>query len=196
MLREQDSDRIGWASASEGVDIALDIYERVNHERLHRGLAPLSWHDGLGEIAGRWSEEMLASGYRHSSPEFRAHPDFAGSGESIFMGPTNATEAHIGWMQSDGHRANILRPDYTHIGIGIVCRNEGRIWATQIFGIGHGVHMSDPPLPPVDPIVRDDRGGDTPREDSRGVHTNGCRPFAAMSKPAVEGACVRWSAVG
>lgn len=86
MLLGRDSDRIGWASASEGVDIALDIYERVNHERLHRGLAPLSWHDGLAEIAGRWSEEMLASGYRNSSPEFRAHPDFAGSGENIFRG--------------------------------------------------------------------------------------------------------------
>ena len=39
-------------------------------------------------------------------------------------------------------------------------------------------------------------GGDTPRKDGSGVHTNGCRPFSAMSKLAVEGACVRWPAVG
>ena len=104
---------------------------------------------------------MLASGYRHSTAEFRAHPDFAGTGENISMGPTNATEAHVGWMESDGHRANILHPGFTEVGIGVVCRNDGRIWATQIFGVRHGVQVSDQPLPPVDPIVRSDRGGTT-----------------------------------
>jgi len=161
MALEQDSERIGWGAASEGSDIARDIYERVNDERIERGLSPLAWHPGLADIARRWSEEMLSSGYRHSTAEFRAHPDFAGSGENIFMGPTDATEAHVGWMESDGHRANILHPDFTDIGIGIVCRNDGRIWATQVFGVRHGVQMSEPPLPPVEPIVRDDRGGTT-----------------------------------
>jgi hypothetical protein len=159
IMLERDSDRIGWGSASEGSEVALDIYERVNDERVRRGLVPLAWHDGLADVAGRWSEEMLASGYRHSTYEFRAHPDFAGTGENIFMGPTDATEAHVGWMESDGHRANILHPDYTDVGIGVVCRNDGRLWATQVFGVRHGFHMSDPPLPPDDPIVRSDRGG-------------------------------------
>ena len=158
---ERDSDRIGWGPASEGIDIALDIYERVNNERVRRGLSPLVWHPGLADIAGRWSDEMLASGYRHSTPEFRSHPDFAGSGENIAMGQVDAAELHVGWMESDGHRANILRPDFTDLGIGVVCRNDGRIWATQVFGVRHGVRMSEPPLPPVDPIVRDDRGGTT-----------------------------------
>jgi hypothetical protein len=161
MVLERDSDRIGWASPSEGLEVALDIYERVNDERLRRGLAPLTWHDGLADIAGRWSEQMLVSGFEHSTPDFRAHPEFPGSGENIAMGQVDAAELHVGWMESDGHRANILHPDFTDIGIGIVCRNDGRIWATQVFGVRHGVRMSEPPLPPVDPIVRDDRGGTT-----------------------------------
>jgi len=161
MVLEHDSDRIGWGSADEGMDIALDIFERVNDERVRRGLAPLAWHDDLADIAGRWSEQMLVSGYRHSTPEFRSHPEFPGTGENIAMGQIDATELHVGWMESDGHRANILHPDHTDIGIGVVCRNDGRIWATQIFGARDGVHMSDPPLPPVDPIVRSERGGTT-----------------------------------
>lgn len=54
MVLEQDSDRIGWGTASEGTEVALDIYERVNDERVRRGLSPLAWHDGLADIAGRW----------------------------------------------------------------------------------------------------------------------------------------------
>lgn len=102
---------------------------------------------------------MPVSGFRHSTPEFRVHPDFPGSGENIAMGLVDATELHVGWMESDAHRASILHPGYTDVDIRIVCRNDGRIWATQVFGVRHGVQMSEPPLPPVDSIVRDERRG-------------------------------------
>jgi hypothetical protein len=155
---EYGSDRIGWSPASEFDHIAFDIFLRVNAERLARGLPPLAWHEGLATIAERWSEEMIATGYGHSTPEFRAHPDFAGTGENIFMGPTNAKEAHVGWMRSDGHRDNLLSPGYTAVGIGVVCRNDGHMWATQIFGAPHGTSGGPPAATPVDPIVGDDEG--------------------------------------
>jgi hypothetical protein len=60
-------------------------------------------------------------------------------------------------MRSDGHRANILRPGYTAMGIGVVCRNDGTMWATQIFGVPQGSFDDDTPTP-VEPIVRDDPG--------------------------------------
>jgi uncharacterized protein YkwD len=155
---EHGSHRIGWSPASESSDLAYDIYLRVNDERLAGGLPPLTWHEGLASIAARWSEEMIATGYRHSTPEFRAHPDFAGTGENIFMGPTDAMEAHVGWMRSDGHRDNLLSPGYTAVGIGVVCRNDGHMWATQIFGLPHGSSGGPSAATPREPIVRVDEG--------------------------------------
>lgn len=118
---------------------------------------------------------MIATGYRHSTPEFRAHPDFLGTGENISMGPVDAREAHVGWMRSDGHRDNLLTPGYRAVGIGIVCRNDGHMWATQIFGLPPG-SMADPPgaPTPVDPIVRDDRGPACP--------TSGGSPFSQFRR--------------
>ena len=154
---ERDSERIGWTSAVESDEIARDIFDRVNDERSARGIAPLRWHDGLADRAQHWSETMIAATYEHSTAEFRAHPDFAGTGENIFMGPLDATEAHVGWMHSDGHRDNLLSPDFSAVGIGVVCRNDGRMWATQIFGMPHGAVPRQERTDPK-PIVRDDPG--------------------------------------
>jgi hypothetical protein len=153
---------IGWEAAEAGDDIARDIFERVNDERSARGLPPLAWHDGLAERARTWSERMIDVGYEHSTPEFRDHPDFVGTGENILAGYGGASDAHVGWMRSEGHRENILRPEYDAIGIGVVCRNDGRMWATQIFGVSDPA----PPGPAVDsgpnPIVRQDPGSVCP----------------------------------
>lgn len=164
----QESARIGWIDPLETNDLALDIYQRVNDERAARGLPPLAWHEGLADIGRRWSVEMIATGeYVHSSPAFRAHPQFLGTGENIHMGPLGATEAHVDWMESEGHRLSILQSDYDAIGIGVVCRNDGHLWATQIFGVSQA--PTTPP-PVVDtgpsPIVRDDRGPMCPDRSS------------------------------
>jgi hypothetical protein len=155
---EWNSAQIGWTSAMESDPLARDIYMRVNDERAARGLAPLLWDEELADRARRWSETMIEERYGHSTAEFRAHPAYAGTGENIYMSPRDAAEAHVGWMLSDGHRDNILYPGYTAIGIGVVCRNDGRMWATQIFGIPVGT-SPDPPAPTTEqPIVRTDDG--------------------------------------
>lgn len=140
----------------------------VNDERTARGAPPLAWDQGLADIAGRWSVEMILTGeYEHSPEEFRAHPAFVGTAEDFLMMHTGAGDAHVGWMRSDGHRRSILSPEVTAVGIGVVCRNDGRSWATQVFGV--------PPKPQSalriddvqDPIVRDDAGPDCPVSRSR-----------------------------
>lgn len=160
---EQDSDRIGWSNAMEADAVARDVYVRVNDERRARGLSPVEWHEGLADIARRWSEEMITTTYQHSTPEFRAHPEFIGTGENIFMGPRTSDELHVGWMRSDGHRENILNPDYSAIGVGVVCRNDGAMWATQIFGVPHGA-TPGPERPPTaaEPVERSDTGAECP----------------------------------
>ena len=156
---EGASVEIGWTSAIQSHGLAEDIEQRVNDERRARGLRPLVWHEGLADLARQWAEEMIETGYRHSPDSFRVLPDLHGIGENILMGYTDAGEAHVGWMESEGHRQNILTPEYTTIGIGVVCRNDGRIWATQMFGMPLDVYpTADISIPPAEPIARQDSG--------------------------------------
>lgn len=165
---ERGSDRIGWSDAMEADAVARDVYVRVNDERRARGLPPLEWHEGLADIARRWSEEMIATTFEHSTAEFRVHPEFPGTGENIAMGQSSSDVLHVGWMRSDGHRENILNPDYSAIGVGVVCRNDGTMWATQIFGIPHGVTSSEGrPATQAEPIERQDPGVGCPGTRAR-----------------------------
>jgi uncharacterized protein YkwD len=155
---EESSSRIGWTSAMESDALARDIYVRVNDERTARLVPPLTWDEGLADLARRWSETMIAGTYEHSPPEFRASPAFAGTGENIAMGYLGAPDVHVGWMRSAGHRDNILYPGYTAVGVGVVCRNDGRLWATQIFGVPHGAYPDPPTSTAEEPVTREDPG--------------------------------------
>jgi uncharacterized protein YkwD len=187
---EHNSERIGWTPAIESDDLARDIAVRVNDERVARGLAPLVWHDGLAELSRSWSEQMLVTGYRHSPAAFRVLPDLHGIGENIAMGQTDAGGTHVGWMRSDGHRQNLLDPDHTAMGIGVVCRNDGRMWSTQLFGrpvdsYNLGAHG----MPPVRPIVRQDDGpgcGGFLRPPFNEARRPGSHPMRPSGSPRVQ----------
>lgn len=153
-----EASRTGWSHRTE---IAHDLFERLNDERRARGLRELRWDDRLAEVASRWTEHMLVEdAYGHSTTAYRSAAGYPATGENILMGQRGARDAHVDWMLSDGHRANILGGGYVAVGIGAVCRHDGHLWATQVFG---AVPLRAPP-PPVDtgpePIVRDDRGPD------------------------------------
>ena len=152
--------RIGWQDPMTTDHIARDIFERVNEERLTRGLPPLVWDEELAVLAREWSLHMLRDGaYGHSPASFRTTSRFAGTGENILMGQRDAREAHVDWMKSDGHRENILRAEFAAVGIGVVCRNDGSMWATQIFGVPHERARQYPDVDTrPDPIVADGRG--------------------------------------
>lgn len=159
-LTAAESTRIGWEPAERAELLARELYDRVNDERRARGLAAVAWSDELAGLAEDWSEEMIASGqFRHSPDTHRRSPRFrGGTGENIAMGQLSAGELHVGWMRSDGHRANLLYPHWEALGIGVVCRHDGALWATQVFG--RTAPGALPPLgePSVEPIVRDDQG--------------------------------------
>jgi uncharacterized protein YkwD len=162
---EAASAEIGWTDASEAEHLARDLFARVNDERAERGLPAYVWHDGLAELARGWSEEMIATGYRHSDDGFRQHPDFIGSGENIAMGYDGSTDVHLAWMESDSHREAILSTEFVAIGVGVVCRNDGVLWATQIFGVPRQRPVVAEPLggTGVHPIRRRDEGPTCPR---------------------------------
>lgn len=119
--------------------LSREVYDLVNVDRAANGLPALSWNDQLGGLAQSWSEHMGSTGtFEHSdlnatirSPEFDG---FRRLGENILVGSCAMTAAEVeqAWMNSPGHRANILG-DFNTIGVGFVCAG-GRLWGTQSFG--------------------------------------------------------------
>jgi len=80
--------------------------------------------------------------YSHTSPEGTQPWDRAAAagarhrsiGENIACGQRSPAEVVDGWMNSPGHRANILKPDFTHIGIGFAGGGPAGTYWTQLFG--------------------------------------------------------------
>jgi uncharacterized protein YkwD len=138
-----------------------DLLVRVNQERGARGLPGLAWDPALATYARSWSANMASNGFRHSDISNLLGP-YNFVGENIAAGSAGTTEGslHDAWMHSDGHRANILSPGFTNIGIGVFCKADGSIWMTEDFG--HPSNLGPPyttaPLPPLLPIVRPDSG--------------------------------------
>ena len=156
----EESQRIGWYDPLSVNDIAWDIHLRVNDERTARGLAALVWDEQLAALARQWSEEMIRTGvFAHSPDGFRYHATYPGTGENIHMGTRGATDAHVAWMTSDGHRDNLLDPAFEAMGVGVVCREDGYLWATQIFGAAARAAMvGATPGTSVEPLLRRDDG--------------------------------------
>ena len=126
----------GTVPTADGVDAARGaVLCLLNHERARHGLRPLRRNGDLRQAAGRHSRDMASRNYfSHVSPggsdqvdRIRAAGYLRGArrwtaGENIAWGTGGqATPASIvaAWMASPGHRANLLRPGFRHVGIGI-----------------------------------------------------------------------------
>lgn len=122
----------------------LAIAEGVNDERQAQGLATLEWRGDLARVAREYSRRMLDEGFfDHVSPEGESIADrvrdagitFTAVGENLYQGDgplDHVSTAVDGWMDSPGHRENILREVFTQTGVGLA-RQGDRVIATQIF---------------------------------------------------------------
>lgn len=136
------------------------IFDLVNAERRQRGLTELEWDDQLAELAREWSRRMADRGQlEHQDAErmLERSDGFVAVGENIFRatGGAPASTIHVGWMRSDGHRANVLREGFDRLGVAVVCAGDGHVWATQRFGrtAVAGRPGRDRDIPPEQPIV-------------------------------------------
>ncbi|SEE95347.1 Cysteine-rich secretory protein family protein [Streptomyces sp. 3213] len=119
------------------------VVELTNAERTRAGLRPLAVDPLLAAAAQAHSADMVARAfYSHTSPDGSQPWDRAAAagsrrrtiGENIACGQRSPAEVVEGWMNSPGHRANILKPDFTHIGIGFAGGGQTGTYWTQLFG--------------------------------------------------------------
>ena len=125
-------------------DAAVTEYEQevirlVNAERAKKGLSPLTYDWELARVARYKSQDMKQNGYfSHQSPVYGSPFQMMRSfgiryrtaGENIARGQKSPQAVVTAWMNSSGHRENILNAAYTHIGVGYVA--GGHYW-TQMF---------------------------------------------------------------
>ena len=126
------------------LDSAVTNYEAevirlVNEIRRQNGLQPLTANWELSRVARYKSQDMRDNGYfSHTSPTYGSPfqmikafgLSYRAAGENIARGYSTPQAVVNGWMNSSGHRANILNASYTQIGVGYV--SQGSYW-TQMF---------------------------------------------------------------
>ncbi len=122
--------------------VEMEVVRLVNIERQKEGLAPFKVSAELSKVAKTKSEDMGKNNYfSHTSPTygspFQMMKTFGikynTAGENIAKGYLSAQAVVSGWMNSSGHRANILNPSFKTIGVGTYTTGNGTIYWTQMF---------------------------------------------------------------
>ncbi len=118
------------------------VFELVNKERVKAGLQPLTYNWQAARVARIKSQDMIDSKYfNHISPSYGSPFKmlesfglrFSAAAENIAMGQRSAQEVMNSWMNSAGHKANILSKSVTQIGVGAAKNASGTIYFTQLF---------------------------------------------------------------
>ncbi len=122
--------------------LAKEVVILVNQERAKLGLAPLTDNWQLARVSRYKSEDMRDKNYfSHTSPTYGSPFDmlknfgikYMAAGENIAMGQQTAALVMKSWMNSPGHKSNILSKNFTEIGVGIAKSKSGSVYWTQMF---------------------------------------------------------------
>jgi len=128
-------------NATSRPDLEAAMLDLINRERAANGLRALESDPELAEVARGHSADMFARGYfAHYTPEGKSPFDrmredgvtFRTAGENLALAPTLPI-AHTGLMNSPGHRANILNPQFGRVGIAILDGGRRGLMITQDF---------------------------------------------------------------
>ena len=126
-------------------EYADEVFRLTNEERVKAGKLPLERSDYLDEAANTRATEcasvnsLYVDGTAHTRPDgSRWFTIFGISknynyGENAGQGKVTADMQMKSWIKSDGHKENILKDDYTEIGIGCAISEQGEIFAVQVF---------------------------------------------------------------
>jgi uncharacterized protein YkwD len=138
-----------------------EIFTLVNQERIRQGLRPLTYSPMLSQAAEAHSRDLIFNNLRGhtgsdgSTVEIRAQRAGYPSpyvGENVLWASYDMPQATVfsGWMNSKGHRENILRPEYQELGVGMAVNTEtGDRQYVQVFGAQ--ISASSSPSQPTNP---------------------------------------------
>lgn len=119
-----------------------EILKLVNAERSKAGVEPLTLNWELSRVAKFKSEDMRDNNYfSHTSPTYGSPFNmiknfgisYSAAGENIAAGQKTADEVMKAWMNSSGHKANILSANYTQLGVGKATGGSYGTYWTQMF---------------------------------------------------------------
>lgn len=122
--------------------LEAEVVRLVNAERAKRGLSMLKHNWELSRVARYKSQDMIDRKYfAHQSPTYGSPfvmmdnfgIKFSAAGENIAYGQRTPAEVMNAWMNSPGHRSNILSPTYNQIGVGVAKSANGTCYWTQMF---------------------------------------------------------------
>jgi hypothetical protein len=178
-------------------DFESEVIDLVNAERATQGLHPLTVDDNLATAARDHSEDMGLQGYfSHTSLDGRTVPDritaagysYNTYGENIAGGQPTPEAVIDAWMESSGHRANILNPIFCDIGVGYayLANSPYRHYWTQDFGRKTGVSAC-PDITTYTITATAGSGGDISPEGNVSVYQGSNITFTMTPNP---GNCV------
>lgn len=119
-----------------------EVIRLINLERTNRGIPALSKNWQLSRVARYKSQDMIDQNYfSHTSPTYGSPftmmqsfgLKFSAAAENIAYGQKTPQEVVNAWMNSSGHRANILSKSYTQTGVGAAKKANGTLYWTQMF---------------------------------------------------------------
>ena len=124
----------------EEMSFTEQVVQLVNEERAKVGLNPVTIDDGVTAAANVRAKETKTS-FSHTRPDgtscFTAlkeqNVNYRGAGENIAWGQKTPEAVMEAWMNSSGHRANILNEKFTKIGVGLYQDSNGRNYWAQMF---------------------------------------------------------------
>ncbi|MEE3404334.1 MAG: CAP domain-containing protein [Acutalibacteraceae bacterium] len=129
------------ASVTNTSTYEQQVIDLINEIRVKNGLSPLTENTALSRCAKAKSQDMHDKRYfSHQSPTYGSPFDmmkqfgitYRTAGENIAMGQSTPQAVVNAWMNSKGHRANILNASFTQIGMGYVA--DGHYWTQQFIG--------------------------------------------------------------
>jgi len=124
--------------ASAGtVEDEARLFELTNQARAQSGLAALAYDSAAVGVARGWAQELARSGNLRHNPDLVAQVDAYVTNQWTRLGEnvgyaSGPDQAHSAYMNSSGHRANILG-DYNRVGVGAARDASGRLWTTVVF---------------------------------------------------------------
>jgi uncharacterized protein YkwD len=136
-LNKSSGTPAGESMTPSELGLAHQVLEAVNREREAEGLPALAWHEEAADVAYDHCVDMRRRGYiSHYNPEgqdgcsrlWAAGIDMLSCAENIAHGHQSPTGVLSSFMNSPGHRANILMDGLTHLGVGVHTGAGGPWW--------------------------------------------------------------------